>query len=447
MEENNRFYDRVRQTIEEHRLILPEEKVLVALSGGADSVALLAVLLRAGVSCEAVHCNFHLRGEESDRDETFVRDLCRTLSVHLYVKDFDTKGYAREKGVSLEMAARDLRYAYFEELLADGRLAKVAVAHHRNDNVETLLLNLVRGTGLKGLTGMRYLHGHVIRPLLDVGREDIEAFVAEEGLGFVTDSTNLETDAVRNKLRFEVLPLLKEINPGIVETLQSTIHRMDDAYTLYNMAIGEIKERVLHDPRIDITALKSLPASCTVLYELLSAYGFNSAQVKEIHDRLEGESGKVYESAEWRLLRDRKVLVLDRKSDRYECLCHVLPLDGFVRVTPDVTFSIHRSHNGKSFVIPRRKDTVCLDLEKLEFPITVRFTGEGDRFVPFGMTGEKLVSDYLTDVKKSLFEKERQLVVCSGDRVAWIVGERADNRFRIDEHTTHVLMIQCLKEK
>ena len=262
--------------IREHQLVEPDDKILVALSGGADSVALLLVLLQAGFHCEAAHCNFHLRGKESDRDEKFVRDLCRSQSIRLHTKDFDTMAYAREKGISIEMAARELRYGYFEELRTDWRFDKIAVAHHRDDNVETLLLHLVRGTGLKGLTGMRYRNGYV---MLDTSREEIERYLAGEGQSYVTDSTNLETEAVRNKIRLEFLPMMKTVNPSILDTLQDTIRHLEDAYTLYNIAVEDLKARICRNNRIDIQALKTIPAARTILFELLSAYGFNSVHI------------------------------------------------------------------------------------------------------------------------------------------------------------------------
>ena len=321
MEKEGKFYDGVMLCIRERQLVEPDDKILVALSGGADSVALLLVLLQAGFHCEAAHCNFHLRGKESDRDEKFVRDLCRSRSIRLHTKDFDTMAYAREKGISIEMAARELRYGYFEDLRTDWRFDKIAVAHHRDDNVETLLLHLVRGTGLKGLTGMRYRNGYVIRPMLDTSREEIERYLAGEGQSYVTDSTNLETEAVRNKIRLEFLPILKTVNPSILDTLQDTIRHLEDAYTLYNIAVEDLKARICRNNRIDIQTLKNIPAARTVLFELLSAYGFNSVQTEEVFAHLDGGSGKVYESHEWRLLRDRKTLVLSRKDEQYKCLC------------------------------------------------------------------------------------------------------------------------------
>lgn len=445
METKEQFIERVRQTAKEHQLVKEGDKVLLALSGGADSTAMLIAFTALGVCCEAVHCNFRLRGAESDRDEMFVRRLCQTRSVKVHVKSFDTADYAKKRGMSREMAARELRYAYFDELLRDWRLDKVAVAHHREDNVETLLINLVRGTGLRGLSAMNYRNGSVIRPLLDVSRKDIEEFLAQNNQDFVSDSSNLETNAVRNKIRLRILPLLTEINPNIISTLNDTVARLRDAYLLYNVAIEDLKRQVCNGQSISVMRLRELPAPKTLLYEILSPYGFTSTQSAEIYEQIEGISGKIYESEDWRLLRDRDSLVLERKGSKEVCLCSVLPLEGYVKITPQCTLHITRSFVNKEFVPPHDKNAACFDLDKIEYPITVRYAKEGDKFVPFGMEGTKLVSDFLTDIKKNVFEKERQLVVCCGGQIAWLVGERTDNRFKIDESTKRVLMMRRLK--
>lgn len=418
--------------------------VLVALSGGADSVALLHVLRMLNFKVEAVHCNFELRGAESDRDEIFVRKLCSKMQVKLHVSHFDTRDYASRKGISIEMAARELRYAYFENLRQERKASCIAVAHHRDDNVETVLLNLIRGTGIHGLTGMASRNGFIVRPLLGVSRADIEAFLAAEGQDFVTDSTNLQDEVVRNKIRLNILPLLKDINPAIVHTLQVTATRLAGTAVYYDRAIDEACKRVCHDDCIDTVMLRREPAPMAVLYEILSPKGFNNQQVEEIYKQINGLPGKVYESREWRLLRDRDCFRLRHKDESGGCLCTVLPLQGVVRVTPQIQFVIRRVVVDASFSVPRHKDCVCMDMDKLTLPLTVRLIRDGDRFIPFGMKGEKLVSDYLTNLKKSLFEKERQLVVCSGGQIAWLVGERPDNRFRVDDHTRSVLCIQAM---
>lgn len=446
-EKTEQFESDVAKTICRHHLLSDGEKVLVALSGGADSVALLCVLHSLGYDCVAVHCNFKLRGEESERDERFVRDLCRQKGVPLHVKTFNTRQYASDKGISIEMAARDLRYAFFDEVRHLDGINKVAVAHHRDDNVETLLLNLVRGTGLKGLTGMRYVRDAVIRPLLDVSRKDILVYLAEAGQTYVVDSTNLENEVKRNKIRLDILPELQKLNPSVTEGLQQTLLHLSDAYQIYRWGIDHLKNLVCRDNCILLDELRQTPAPRTVLYEILSDYGFLPSQVEEICGLTGSDvsSGQVFESSEWRLLHDRQRLLLQKKSEHYQCLCSVLPLDGWVKVTTDKDMHISRVRYDKNFEIPRRKDILCIDLNKITYPLTIRFAKPGDRFVPFGMKGSRLVSDYLTDLKKSVFEKERQLVLCSGQEIAWLVGERPDDRFRIDDQTERILMIQLLK--
>lgn len=444
MTNNKTIKGKVLQTIHAHDLIDTNEKVLVALSGGADSVFLLHILLEAGVACDAAHCNFHLRGEESYRDEQFVISMCRKMNIKLHRTDFNTIDYAKQQGISIEMAARDLRYDYFERLRSEWGYDKIAVAHHRNDNVETLLLNLIRGTGLKGLTGMQYRNGYIIRPLLDMSREEIEAYATEKGWQYVTDSTNLETDATRNKIRLEIIPLLKNINPSVMDTIQETIGRLNECHQLYAEAVERLKTKVQDGLQIKIKELQQITSPHTILYEVLSEYGFNNAQTNDIYEHLDGEPGKVYESNEWRLLRDREVLILRNKNEKVECLCNVLPLEGYVKVTANKTFIIERHLIDKDFSIPRSQDTVCLDMDKMEYPISVRLIQEGDKFVPFGMKNEKLISDYLTDRKRSVYDKESQLVVCSGNKIAWLVNERPDDRFRITENTRRILLIKVI---
>lgn len=438
------FLKKVNEGVVACRLQTGDGPVLVGLSGGADSVALVLALRASGFRVEALHCNFELRGEESDRDEAFVRAFCQQQDVPLAVVHFPTRRYADRKGISVEMAARELRYAYFERQRNERQAAAVAVAHHRDDNAETLLLNLIRGTGIRGLSGMMPRNGHVVRPFLNIARAEIEAYLAAEGKTFVTDSSNLKADVIRNKIRLNILPMLREINPSIVDTLQATAIRLAGTEVYYDKAIKEARTRVCRENVIYVVKLLDEPAPQMLLYELLSEKGFNGAQVDDIYAHLPGCPGREYLSRDWRLLVDRSRLLLRNRHECYECLCPVLPQQGTVSVTVDTDFCISRQPVSAGFSIPRDKDTVCLDADKLAFPLTVRFVRPGDRFVPFGMKGEKLVSDYLTDCKKSLFDKEHQLVVCSGGRIVWLVGERADNRFRLEAGSRHALLITRL---
>lgn len=438
------FKEKVKNCIARHELLEREHPVLVALSGGADSVALACVLQDLGYKIEAAHCNFCLRGAESDRDEAFVTDFCQRRKIVLHRRCFSTHAYAHEHHVSIEMAARTLRYDFFEQLLQERDLDCVAVAHHREDNTETVLLNLLRGTGIRGLRGIQYRNGKVVRPLLDVSRQEIEDYLAECHQDYVTDSTNLQDEVQRNKIRLNVMPRMREIYPNADESIHQGARRLSDAFRIYEYGMDLLMQQVVHGNKILLEELNRTPAPETVLYEILSRMDFNPAQVAAIYEQQGGESGKVYESPTHRLLRDREALVFEKKAVRPARLEKVLPLEGIMRVTDDVTFLISRSSYSSGGPLPREKNVICMDLDKVEFPLVVRTPQTGDRFMPFGMKGMKLVSDFLTDLKKNVFEKERQLLVCSGDKIAWVVGERPDDRFRVTEHTRHILRIQLL---
>lgn len=438
------FKEKVKNCIARHELLGREHPVLVALSGGADSVALACVLQDLGYKIEAAHCNFCLRGAESDRDEAFVTDFCQRRKIVLHRRCFSTHAYAHEHHVSIEMAARTLRYDFFEQLLQERDLDCVAVAHHREDNTETVLLNLLRGTGIRGLRGIQYRNGKVVRPLLDVSRQEIEDYLAECHQDYVTDSTNLQDEVQRNKIRLNVMPRMREIYSNADESIHQGARRLSDTFRIYEYGMDLLMQQVVHGNRILLEELNRTPAPETVLYEILSRMDFNPAQVAAIYEQQGGESGKVYESATHRLLRDREALVFEKKAVRPARLEKVLPLEGIMRVTDDVTFLISRSSYSSGGPLPREKNVICMDLDKVEFPLVVRMPQTGDRFMPFGMKGMKLVSDFLTDLKKNVFEKERQLLVCSGDKIAWVVGERPDDRFRVTEHTRHILRIQLL---
>ena len=430
---------KVERFIDEHRLLEHGDKVLVAISGGADSVALLVALRKLGYACEAIHCNFHLRGEESNRDEQFTKDLCERLGTVLHIVHFDTAEYAREKGISIEMAAREQRYTAFEEHRAATGAKAIAVAHHRDDSAETLLLNLTRGTGIKGLRGIQPRNSNIIRPLLCVGRDEILDYLKWRGESYVTDSTNLTSDYTRNKIRLEVIPRLAEINPSILSTLAATAQRISDAERIYRHAIEEAIKRVKHGDEIDIEALAKEPAPATLLHEILSPYGFNSAQVDDIWNSMESEGGRQFHATGWDVIKDRKrVIIVEKKSTELQET--LLPAEGDVE-TQQGTLAITRAtFNGD---IPKQRNIACLDIDRLHLPLTLRHTRKGDRFAPFGMHGTKLVSDYLTDRKKNLLEKEMQLVVTDAKgEIVWVVNERPSARCCVTERTKELLVLE-----
>lgn len=425
------YKKRIQHFIEENNLFALNGKVLVALSGGADSVALLRVLIDLGYTCECAHCNFHLRGEESDRDEQFVCSLCQEHQIPLHVKHFETESYAKEKQISIEMAARELRYAWFEELRKETKANVIAVAHHRDDSVETFLLNLIRGTGINGLKGIQVKNGNIVRPLLETSREDILNYLVFLNQDYVTDSTNFQDEYMRNKIRLNILPMMKEMNPSIMESIQDTAQKLADVANIYNQNRKEILEISIQENNkeyiLPIQTILNDLAPLTLLHEWLGKYQFNSSQIKDIYQCLKQEqSGKQFISNGWVLLRDREHLILRQKVETENA--------------PKINIETFETDN--DFVLIKDKHIACLDAEKVVLPLEVRKWKKGDKFIPYGMKGQKKVSDYLTDKKFSLFQKEKQYVVCSEGKIVWLIGERIDDRFKITDKTKRAIIIK-----
>ena len=437
-----KMVETVRQYIAQQRLLDRSCKHLVAVSGGADSVALLLILKRLDYDVEAVHCNFHLRGQESDRDEAFVRSLCDREGVTIHLSHFDTTTYAELHQVSIEMAARELRYRYFEQLRQDIGAVEICVAHHQDDAVETLLMNLVRGAGIHGLTGIRPRNGHVVRPLLCVSRADIEDYLRSVGQDYVTDSTNLVPDIVRNKLRLQVLPLLRELNPAASENMAKTARRLADVETLYDLTVRRLADEVTVDGAIDVEVLLQGPAPESVLYELLTPKGFNPVQVEQVFGSLTGPSGRVFCSPTHEAVVDRGRLIVE---ERHETLPTMkIPETGTYHYMDGLKLRFSTTETQK---ISKTSDCATLDADKARFPFVIRPVQTGDRFQPFGMEGSRLVSDFLTDRKYSVLEKRRQLVVTDAtDNIVWLVGERVDQRYAVSADTRRVLEIQLVKQ-
>ena len=472
-----------------HELFVYGGKYIVALSGGADSVSLLFVLKHLehelGISVEAAHCNFHLRGAESVRDEEFCKQLCERLSVPLHLIHFDTQAYADLHRVSIEMAARDLRYGYFENLRRDIEAQDICVAHHRDDSVETVLLNLVRGTGLRGLRGIQPRNGNIIRPLLSLSREDIVQYLDALGESYVTDSTNLHNDVKRNKIRLDVMPLLRELNPSVSQSIFESSLRVGEALKVFDEAMKQsiadvttpprgctcpkctnqpvrkctnqpllVQQSLLHQQRctlqanhpltISIDRLKQQPSPEYTLHEILSPRGFTSAQIDQIYGSLDScSAGKTIASDSHELAFDRGSLLVQPRTNAADAVRSMrIPETGTYVFSDSLKIKVAAEDCGDDYVPSRAADCVCLDASDIKFPLTLRHIEQGDRFVPFGMNGMKLVSDYLTDRKKNVFEKRAQLVVTDAQqRIVWLVGERTDNRFRITPHTQQALRL------
>ncbi|MBP3229759.1 MAG: tRNA lysidine(34) synthetase TilS [Prevotella sp.] len=457
------MWSKVETYIKKHKILKTNDLYLVALSGGADSVALLLLLHEHGYRVHAAHCNFRLRGDESDRDERFCVDLCERLGVPLHRVHFDTKAYAEVHHVSIEMAARELRYGWFAQLCEDIGAAGVCVAHHRDDSVETVLLNLVRGTGLRGLCGIQpisllemsqknrpfvtcgeSLHEHkelvVLRPLLCVSRAEIEAFLVEIGQKYVTDSTNMEADVMRNVVRLEVLPLLRSLNPAVSENIQRTAENLSAAQLFLDTVLDGYKER----NELILSSVADCASRGYVVFEWLKNYGFNGAQVQQI---LEAETGRMVTSPMgFDVLKDRDRLLVEPSLKPMKPLkipeegTYILgEKDGFA--SENARFSVRKS----LVFVSKDPHIATVDACKVQFPLTLRRVEEGDWMIPYGMNGRKLLSDLMTDRKMTLFEKRKQLVVVDNQGVVvWLVGLRIDDRVAVSDSTQEVLML-CLQ--
>ncbi len=435
------MWSKIERYIKKYNLLKANDLYIIALSGGADSVALLLLLKNAHFNVHAAHCNFHLRGAESDRDEAFCVELCQQLGVELHRAHFDTREYAELHKVSIEMAARELRYRWFEQLRQDIGAAGICVAHHRDDSVETVLLNLVRGTGLRGLTGIQPRNGHILRPLLCVSRAEIEAFLKEEGQKYVTDSTNLEADVQRNIIRLEVLPLLRKLNPAVAENIQRTAENASEAQTVLDVVVDGYK----NCNSLEIRELEKYGSSEYVIYEWLKKYGFNGSQVRQI---LEADTGGIVSSSTgYDVLKDRGRLIVEKGDVTFQGQRNVIsrpskrivvPEEGTYVLDENTRFSVRK----KPVYVSKESNIATLDAAKVRFPLTVRRVEDGDWMVPYGMKGRKLLSDLMTDLKMNVFEKRRQLLVVDAQGViVWAVGLRTDHRVAVGNQTKTVLEI------
>ena len=449
----NNFINRVGAFASAHCLFVTGGKYVVALSGGADSVALLLAMRSMAakwqMQVEAAHCNFRLRGDESDRDERFCQTLCAYCNIPLHLVHFDTREYASLHHVSIEMAARRLRYDYFERLRHDIAADGICVAHHRDDSVETVLLNLVRGTGIRGLRGIQPRNGYILRPMLSVSRNDIVGYLNSQDQSYVTDSTNLVPDVKRNKIRLELMPLLQQLNPNVAQSIFETSLRVGEAVNVYDDAIGRAMADVVEGSSqsvftVDIARLLAQVSPESVLFHVLSPCGFTSSQVEMLYSVLARQSDRtrVFASNTHELCFNRDSLLVQPLNYGVHTLDKKVPECGLYSFADNLKFDFHIAPVDDNFKPSVAPLCVTLDAEMVAWPLTVRNTSDGDRFTPFGMKHSKLVSDYLTDRKRSIFDKRRQLVIADANgRIVWLVGERTDNRFRTTANTTQVLTI------
>lgn len=431
------------QYIKEKQLFETNQKVLLAISGGIDSMVLLQLFEKSGFDYGIAHCNFQLRGDESDQDMEFVKKQVLIHGIQSFFETFETKEYANLNGISIEMAARDLRYEFFEKVRVENGYDFIVTAHHKDDLIETFFLNLSRKTGIKGLTGIKEKAGTLIRPLLFAGRNEIEKYAKENYIDFREDSTNSEVVFQRNFLRHKILPLFSELNPSFKKNILASVENLKDAEHVYSGFLQSEKTEVVsknqNESVINIERLQNSSFPKILLFEILSEYNFNTTVVDEIYKSLLTDSGKQFFSKTHRLVKDRKELFISVITDKDDKIFYIENEDIELFEPLNIVIAIIRS---KDFQIIKHSSIACLDLNEIEFPLLIRKWKQGDYFQPLGMTGYKKISDFFIDQKIPIHEKENIWILCSGKKVIWIMGHRIDNRFKITKQTTSVLKIE-----
>lgn len=422
-------------------------RILTAVSGGRDSVALLHLLVRSNVQVAVAHVNFQLRGDESDDDEAMVHKLAEAYALSFYVTHFDTAEFARERGLSIQMAARKLRYDWFQTLAAEHGWQFIATAHHLDDQIETFFINLLRGTGLEGLKGIAAKNGNIIRPMLAFSRSDIEEYIKTHQLEFREDSSNKETDYLRNRIRHQLIPVLSELQPAYRNIMAGNLRNLSDAAVLYNNAIETLKNGVVSGKEsvvsISLPELLQNDFPELLLYEILCDYSFNSQQVQQIWQSLDSQPGKIFLSPTHRLLKDREQLIIQTLETKEN-----QPAETQIeQETTEVFYPIHLQvqliQRNDDFQVVANPDIAILDLDCLRFPLKIRKWKQGDRFKPLGMKGSMKLSDFFVSQKYSLIEKENAwLLTDAGDEIIWIVGHRISDHHRIKTTTKTIYKVR-----
>ncbi len=416
---------------------LMKSRFFIAVSGGIDSMVLVHLFQNVGFPFAILHCNFQLRGKESDGDMDFVRNYADKFDIPWSIGHFDTKAYAKEMKVSTQVAARELRYDWFDEQLAEKEYDYVLTAHHADDSLETFMINFSRGTGLDGLLGIPPMNDTIIRPMLIFTRDEIEAYAKENDIQWREDSSNASDNYLRNQIRHHLVPILKDINPNFLNSFQNTIQYLQQSKSMIDDAAGlvfkEVCKEVNDEYHFDIDKLKQLENPNAYLFHWLQSFGFTAWE--DIYNLVEAQSGKQVFSETHVLLKDRKFLILSLKNKvRSESfLLHKFDLQ--------VNFPLKFEFCNVTNISDTNSNTIFVDENKIEFPLVMRKWEKGDYFYPFGMEGKKKLSKYFKDEKLSLIEKETTWLLCSDDKIVWIIGKRQDDRFKITENTTKILQI------
>ena len=431
----------ILQYVERYQLLNADSKVLVAVSGGIDSMVMLNLLYNADVKIVAAHCNFGLRDEEADFDETFVKTKTEKMGVKCFTKRFDTTHYASQNCISIQMAARELRYNWFHELADSEGLDAIAVAHNLDDSIETLFINLARGTGINGLTGIKPKNGKIVRPLLFASRSDIETYAKTNDIDFREDSSNATDKYARNYIRNNIIPCMEQFFPAIKQSIKRSIEHFSAVELIYSEAIERYKSQIISSVDdlfyIDLQELAKSPSSSTLLYEILKPFGFSGSTAESILEEQAHPSGRQFFNEKYRIIHDRQTLIVQKRCKSSISVLYDIE-EQTSKIDVPVRLKIDKFDKYFGFKPETDQNIACFDSDKLQFPLLLRNWHKGDKFRPLGMKNMKKLSDFFTDSKLSLIEKEKCLVLVSGEQIAWIVGYRIDDRFKITDKTKTV---------